>query len=56
MEQSKLNQKALELVKDLANWSRKYPRGEVYHMSKMSMDDELIELEERAKELQPPTP
>ena len=42
---------ASQLVKDLAEWSRKYPRGRVYPMSKMSMDDELVKLEERAKEL-----
>ena len=42
---------ASQLVKDLAEWSRKYPRGRVYPMSEISMDDELVELEERAKEL-----
>ena len=42
---------ASQLVKDLAEWSIKYPRGRVYPMSKMSMDDELVKLEERAKEL-----
>lgn len=42
---------ASQLVKDLAEWSRKYPRERVYPMSKISMDDELVKLEERAKEL-----
>ena len=42
---------ASQLVKDLAEWSRKYPRGRIYPMSKISMDDELVKLEERAKEL-----
>ena len=42
---------ASQLVKDLAEWSRKYPRGRIYPMSKISMDDELVKLEELAKEL-----
>ena len=41
----------VELVKDFAEWSNKYPRGRVYPMSQKSMDDELIKLEERAKTL-----
>lgn len=42
---------AFQLVKDLAEWSKKYPRRKVYPVGKISMDDELIELEERAKQL-----
>lgn len=40
---------AKQLVEDLAAWSTKYPRSGIYPMSKMDMDDELIELENRAK-------
>jgi hypothetical protein len=39
---------AEDIVKRLADWSRKYPRGRVYPVSKMSMDDELIEIEKAA--------
>lgn len=49
METELLNAKCQELVKDLAEWSNKYPRTRIYHPSQMSMDKELIELEERAK-------
>jgi len=42
-----------EIGKELAAWSRKYPRGSIYNLSNMVMDDELIALEERAKELYP---
>jgi len=41
---------AEEIVKALADWSNKYPRGRVYSMNKMSMDEELIEIENIAKE------
>jgi len=41
---------AEEIVKALADWSNKYPRGRVYSMNKMSMDEELIEIENMAKE------
>lgn len=43
--------KAEQLVQDFAAWSTKYPRSKVYPMSKINMDDELIELENRAKEI-----
>lgn len=39
------------LVKDLAQWSERYPRGRTYSIRQITMDDELIEMEERAKEL-----
>lgn len=39
-----------QIVQMLADWSNKYPRGKIYHPSKMSMDDELIEIEKLAKE------
>jgi len=42
---------ASHLVNDLAKWSIKYPRNRVYSMSKITMDDELINLEERAKKI-----
>jgi len=41
---------AEEIVKKLADWSKKYPRGRVYPMSKQTMDNELIEIENKAKE------
>lgn len=41
---------AEEIVKKLADWSKKYPRGRVYPMSKQTMDNELIEIENEAKE------
>lgn len=40
-QQPKENKSASKLISDMAEWSRKYPR----------MDDELIKLEERAKEI-----
>lgn len=43
---------AIEVAKDLAEWSIKYPRGRIYGMSrKKDMDGQLIKLEERAKEI-----
>ena len=47
------NEKALrDVVTELAEWSKKYPRGRVYPMSKKSqMDGELISIEEKAKQL-----
>ena len=43
--------KAQEIVKELAEWSTKYPRSSIYNMhSKPQMDGELIKLEEKAKE------
>jgi len=44
---------AEEIVQKLAEWSKKYPRGRVYPMSKQSMDDELIEIENLAKSFVP---
>jgi hypothetical protein len=41
--------KLKQIAIDLANWSKKYLREHTYPMNKMSMDDELIEIEERAK-------
>jgi hypothetical protein len=38
----------IEIVNALAAWSRKYPRGGIYSIAS-KMDDELIELEEKAK-------
>lgn len=46
----KVNGLSIEIVKKLSDWSEKYPRGRVYAMSKMSMDDELVEIEKCAKE------
>ena len=44
-----------ELVKDLADWSKKYPKGGIYSMSmKPKMDGELEQLERRAKQLMYP--
>jgi len=42
---------AIKVAYDLAEWSRKYPRWQTYPMAKISMDDELIALEKRAKQL-----
>lgn len=43
---------AENIVKDLASWSKKYPRHRIYHFSKKEeMDGELMKLEERAKAL-----
>jgi len=41
---------AESIVAKLAEWSKKYPRGTIYPMSKISMDDELVEIENLAKE------
>ena len=41
---------AEKIVKMLSDWSLKYPRGPIYPMSKMSMDNELIEIEKAAKQ------
>lgn len=43
-------EEAFNIVKELAEWSMKYPRGRVYPMSKLTMDDELVKLEEKAKQ------
>ena len=40
-----------QLIKDFADWSIKYPRSRVYPMSSLHMDDELVALEKRAKEI-----
>lgn len=45
-----VSRSADDIVKMLADWSNRYPRGRVYPMSKMSMDDELIEIEKLAKD------
>ncbi len=43
------NKAVLEIVKDLAKWSEKYPRGRTYRTSQQpEMDGELIKIEERA--------
>jgi hypothetical protein len=42
--------KAIEIVQTLPDWSWKYPRGKIYPMSQKSMDDELVKIEEQAKE------
>jgi len=44
-------EKYKSLVIELAEWSRKYPRDRIYSMRKIKMDDELIALENKAKEL-----
>lgn len=44
-----LAEAAEKIVLSLAEWSRKYPRGPIYPMSQKKMDNELIEIEERAK-------
>lgn len=41
---------AFKIVSDLASWSLKYPRSGIYS-TKSKMDEELIELEDRAKDL-----
>jgi hypothetical protein len=47
---------AQALVQRLADWSRKYPRGGIFSSSlQPQMDGELIEMEEAAKALCPPT-
>lgn len=48
------NMEAAKIAYDLAEWSRKYPRDDVYSFHQKKMDDELIELEERAKALPEP--
>lgn len=45
--------KCYDLVAKLAAWSRKYPRDRIYGYSKQTMDDELIQMEEEAKQLVP---
>jgi hypothetical protein len=42
-------EEAYNIVKELAQWAKKYPRDKVYHVSQ-TMDDELIALEEKAKQ------
>lgn len=43
-------EEALLIVSDLAEWSKKYPRQQIYSSSRQpEMDGELIKLEERAK-------
>lgn len=39
---------AIKIVKDLAEWSARYPRGMIYSASNRKMDEELVELEKRA--------
>lgn len=50
--EKQLIEKQRELIRDFAAWSIKYPRDRIYPMSKLHMDDELIALEERAKQLE----
>lgn len=45
-----------EVVQSLADWSKKYPKGKIYPMSKITMEDELSEIENKAKALTPPKP
>lgn len=47
--ENKALREAADVLSELAKWSRKYPRGRIYGMSQMSMDEELIQIEERAK-------
>lgn len=41
------------LVIELAEWSRKYPRDRTYSFQQKKMDDELVALEDKAKQLHP---
>lgn len=36
------------IVKELAQWSKKYPRSTIYPMTNKQMDEELISIEEKA--------
>ena len=49
MKDNKQPQTAEEIVRLLAFWSIKYPRNRIYGMSKVTMDDELVEIENLAK-------
>ena len=43
---------AIALVKELSEWSQRYPRTTIYSMTRQpQMDSELIKLEEIAKEI-----
>ena len=42
-------EEAYNIVKELAQWAKKYPRDKVHHVSE-TMDNELIALEEKAKQ------
>lgn len=44
-------QRMREVVTELTEWSEKYPRGRIYPMSQRKMDDELIAIEEKAKQI-----
>jgi len=44
--------KAMSIVKKLAEWSRKYPRQQVHSFS-AQVDEQLIAIENEAKELIP---
>ena len=44
--------KAMSIVKKLADWSRKYPRQQVHSFSE-KVDEQLIAIENDAKELIP---
>ncbi len=44
--------KAMSIVKKLADWSRKYPRQGTYSFS-AQVDEQLIAIENEAKELKP---
>jgi hypothetical protein len=44
--------KAIAIVKHLADWSRKYPRQQVHSFS-AKVDEQLIEIENEAKALFP---
>lgn len=46
----KSDEAADDIIRSLAEWSIKYPKGLIYPMSKITMDDELEQLEKRAKE------
>jgi hypothetical protein len=44
---------AVAIVTKIAEWSRRYPRNVTYGISQIKMDNELIEIEELAKQLIP---
>jgi len=45
----------VSIALELAEWSRRYPRSEIFHAARQeTIDGELIALEMRAKALSPP--
>lgn len=50
IEYQKGKDKAIEIVKMLADWSNRYPRGRTYSFSQIKMDEELIAIEKIAKQ------